>query len=85
MARRWSMVWLGLLLPAFAAVFLGTAVIQPGKFNPIGAVIAVYFLQTGIVGLELAGLSGWVEDVFYGAALVVAVAATTVIRRRTAA
>lgn len=72
------------LLPAFAAVFLGTAVIQPGKFNPIGAVIAVYFLQTGIVGLELAGLSGWVEDVFYGAALVVAVAATTVIRRRTA-
>ena len=27
------------LLPAFAAVFLGTAVIQPGKFNPIGAFV----------------------------------------------
>lgn len=72
------------LLPAFAAVFLGTSVIEPGKFNPIGALIAVYFLQTGIVGLELAGASGWVEDVFYGGALVVAVSATTLIRRRTA-
>jgi ribose transport system permease protein len=73
------------LLPAFAAVFLGTAVIQPGRFNPIGALIAVYFLQTGIVGLELKGLTGWVEDVFYGGALVLAVAATTVIRRQAAA
>jgi ribose transport system permease protein len=70
------------LLPAFAAVFLGTAVIQPGRFNPVGALIAVYFLQTGIVGLELKGLTGWVTDVFYGGALVLAVAATTVIRRR---
>lgn len=72
------------LLPAFAAVFLGTAVISPGKFNAMGAWIAVYFLQTGIVGLQLEGLSGWIEDVFYGGALVVAVAATTLIRRRTA-
>lgn len=70
------------LLPAFAAVFLGTSVITPGKFNPIGAFIAVYFLQTGIVGLQLAGLTGWVSDVFYGGALVLAVAATTLIRKR---
>jgi ribose transport system permease protein len=72
------------LLPAFAAVFLGTAVISPGKFNPIGAFIAVYFLQTGIVGLQLAGLTGWVSNVFYGGALVLAVSATTLIRKRTA-
>jgi ribose transport system permease protein len=71
------------LLPAFAAVFLGTAVIQPGRFNPLGNWIAVYFLQTGIVGLQLAGLTGWVENVFYGGALVLAVSATTLIRRRT--
>jgi ribose transport system permease protein len=70
------------LLPAFAAVFLGTAVVSPGKFNPIGAFIAVYFLQTGIVGLQLAGLTGWVSDVFYGGALVLAVSATTLIRKR---
>lgn len=71
------------LLPAFAAVFLGTAVIQPGRFNPLGSFVAVYFLQTGIVGLELAGLTGWVENLFYGGALVLAVSATTLIRRRT--
>jgi ribose transport system permease protein len=71
------------LLPAFAAVFLGTAVIQPGRFNPLGAFIAVYFLQTGIVGLQLAGLTGWVEYVFYGGALVLAIAVTTLIRQRT--
>jgi ribose transport system permease protein len=70
------------LLPAFAAVFLGTAVISPGKFNAMGAFIAVYFLQTGIVGLELRGLQSWIEDVFYGGALVLAVAAITVIRKR---
>jgi ribose transport system permease protein len=72
------------LLPAFAAVFLGTAVISPGKFNPMGAFFAVYFLQTGIVGLELKGLQGWISDVFYGAALILAVAVITLIRRRTA-
>jgi ribose transport system permease protein len=71
------------LLPAFAAVFLGTAVITPGKFNAMGALIAVLFLQTGIVGLQLAGLTGWIEDVFYGGVLVLAVAATTIIRKRT--
>jgi ribose transport system permease protein len=70
------------LLPAFAAVFLGMSVIAPGKFNPLGAFIAVYFLQTGIVGLQLAGLTGWVSDVFYGGALVLAVSATTLIRKR---
>ncbi len=70
------------LLPAFAAVFLGTAVIQPGKFNPIGALVGIYFLQTGIVGLQLAGLTGWIEDVFYGATLVVAVTISTIVQRR---
>lgn len=71
------------LLPAFAAVFLGTAAITPGKFNAMGAWIAVYFLETGIVGLQLMGLTGWIDNVFYGGALVLAVAATTLIQRRT--
>jgi ribose transport system permease protein len=70
------------LLPAFAAVFLGTAAIQPGKFNPIGTLIGVYFLQTGIVGLQLEGLTGWISSVFYGGTLVLAVAITTLIQKR---
>jgi|tagenome__1003787_1003787.scaffolds.fasta_scaffold20905582_2 ribose transport system permease protein len=71
------------LLPAFAAAFLSTAVVVPGRFNPIGALIAIYFLETGIVGLQLAGYSGWISSVFFGAALVIAVTISTVLRRRT--
>ncbi|MGW5276865.1 ABC transporter permease [Streptomyces sp. NPDC004044] len=70
------------LLPALAAVFLGTAVVQPGMFNPIGTVIAIYFLTTGIFGLQLLGYSGWIQNVFYGAGLVVAVALAKVVRDR---
>jgi ribose transport system permease protein len=64
----------GFLLPAFAAVFLGATAVTPGRFNPWGTFIAVYFLITGITGLELLGLVGWIEQVFYGAALIIAVA-----------
>ncbi len=62
------------LLPAFAAAFLGATTVRPGRFNAWGAFIAVYFLVTGITGLELLGYTGWVQDVFYGTALVLAVA-----------
>jgi ribose transport system permease protein len=70
------------LLPTFAAVFLGTAVIRPGLFNPIGALVGIYFLATGILGLQLLGLGGWISNVFYGAALVIAVTISTVLQRR---
>jgi ribose transport system permease protein len=70
------------LLPTFSAVFLGTAIVQPGRFNPLGMVIAVYFLQTGILGLQILGFTGWVSDVFYGAALILAVTVSTLVLRR---
>jgi ribose transport system permease protein len=69
------------LLPTVSAVFLGTAVIEPGKFNPIGTVIAVYFLATGVLGLEELGAAAWISDVFYGAALIIAVSLSTLVRR----
>ena len=72
------------LLPTVSAVFLGTAVVRPGRFNPLGTLIALYFLATGILGLEELGLAGWISDVFYGAALVVAVTLTTLLRKRAA-
>src|SRR5262249_13595324 len=71
-----------LLLPAFAAAFLGAAVIEPGRFNVWGTVIAIYFLITGITGLELMGYSGWIEDAFYGGSLVVAVTVSRVLSGR---
>ncbi|MCU1476305.1 MAG: ABC-type transporter, integral rane subunit [Subtercola sp.] len=70
-----------LLLPAFAAAFLGAAVIQPGRFNAWGAAVAVFFLITGITGLQLLGLDAWIQNAFYGAALVVAVTASKLMAR----
>ena len=70
------------LLPAYAAAFLGATAIVPGRFNPWGSIIAVYFLVTGITGLTILGAASWVQDVFYGSALVLAVALSTVSRRR---
>jgi len=72
------------LLPVFASVFLGTAVIQPGRFNPVGTWVGIYFLTTGITGLEQLGLQTWVSDVFYGGVLVIAVTLATLLRRRSA-
>ena len=71
-----------LLLPAFAAVYLGATSIKPGRFNPIGAVIAVYLLVTGITGLSMMGISSFVQDLFYGGALVLAVALSQLVRGR---
>lgn len=62
-----------LLLPAFAAAFLGATCIKPGRFNAWGSVIAVYFLVTGINGLSVLGFRTFVHDLFYGGALVLAV------------
>jgi ribose transport system permease protein len=73
------------LLPTVSAVFLGTAVIQPGRFNPIGTLVGVYFLATGILGLQELGYAGWISDVFYGAALIVAVSLSTIVRRESTA
>ena len=72
------------LLPAFAAAFLGSTAISPGRFNPWGAFIAVYFLVTGITGLQLIGYVGWVEQVFYGGSLIVAVTISRLAARRRA-
>jgi ribose transport system permease protein len=62
-----------LLLPVFATVFLGGAAITPGRVNALGTLIATYFLASGVTGLEIYGLTGWVQQVFYGSALIVGV------------
>ncbi|MCU1487059.1 MAG: ABC-type transporter, integral rane subunit [Actinomycetia bacterium] len=72
------------LLPAFAAAFLGSTSIRPGHFNPWGTVVAVYFLATGITGLQFLGLPQWIQEIFYGGSLIVAVALArfAAVRRR---
>jgi ribose transport system permease protein len=70
------------LLPAFAAAFLGATSIVPGKFNPWGTLVAVYFLVTGITGLQLLGVETFVQQLFYGGALLCAVALSQLARGR---
>ena len=70
------------LLPAFAAVFLGATAIRPGRINALGAFIAVYFLAAGTAGLELLGAQSYVQQIFYGAALILAVTLPKTTRKR---
>lgn len=70
------------LLPAYAAVFLGATSIKPGRFNALGVGIAVYFLATGINGLQLLGAANYVQQLFYGGALIAAVVLSRQLRRR---
>lgn len=69
------------MLPAFAAAFLGATAVRIGKFNIWGTMIASYLLFTGITGLALLGFTGWVQNVFNGAALLIAVIAARFARR----
>jgi ribose transport system permease protein len=62
-----------LLLPAFAAAFLGSTQLQPGRFNIWGTLIAIYVLATGVEGLQLVSGQQWLGDMFNGVALIVAV------------
>lgn len=75
---------LNYLLPAFAAAFLGATTIQPGRFNPWGTIVAVYFLATGITGLSMLGIPLWVTNVFNGGALILAVTISQITRGREA-
>jgi len=63
-----------LLLPAFAAVFLGSTQIRPGRFNLWGTLLSIYVLATGVQGLQYMTGVQWLNDMFNGIALILAVA-----------
>jgi ribose transport system permease protein len=69
------------LLPAFAAAFLGSTQLKPGRFNVGGTIIAIFLLATGVKGLQLVGAAAWVTDLFNGIALMVAVGMSVVSQR----
>lgn len=70
------------LLPAYAAAFLGATTIKVGRFNSWGTVFALFLLATGITGLQLMGAPFFVDPLFNGAALVLAVTFARVAQRR---
>jgi ribose transport system permease protein len=63
-----------LLLPAFAAAFLGSTQLIPGRFNVWGTLLAIYVLAVGVQGLQLVSGASWLSDMFNGVALIIAVA-----------
>lgn len=72
------------LLAPFAAAFLGSTTITPGRYNALGSMAGLYLLAVGITGLQLLGGAVWVPDVFNGAALLFAVSLGIVAGRRNA-
>jgi ribose transport system permease protein len=71
------------LLPAYAAAFLGSTQIKPGRFNVGGTLVALFLLAIGVKGLELRYPSlPWIADLFQGLALIIAVALGVLAARR---
>ena len=71
-------------LSALAAAFLGATTIHPGRFNVPGTIVGVFFVAVSVNGLTLAGAADWVDPLFNGTAVVVAVAISTVLAHRRA-
>jgi ribose transport system permease protein len=71
-------------LQALAAVFLGATAIRPGRFNVLGTMIAIYFIAFTVTGLQIAGVQPWINDVFNGGALFIAVIVSTLLGRKRA-
>lgn len=63
----------GYLIGAYSVAFLGSTIIYPGRFNVGGLIIALLIVSIGVNGLQLVGLPFWVEEMFQGLALLVAV------------
>ncbi|HEX4767903.1 MAG TPA: ABC transporter permease [Lichenihabitans sp.] len=71
------------LLPAFTAALLGATSIRPGRVNVWGTILAVAVLAVTVAGLNQLGAPFFVEPIFDGAMLILAVGlAVTAARRR---
>lgn len=71
------------LLPAFAGAFLGATAFHPGRYNVAGTIVAVYLVGVGIIGLQQLGAASYVEQLFNGGALLIAIIVSSLSGRRT--
>jgi ribose transport system permease protein len=72
------------LLPAFTAALLGATSVRPGRVNVWGTVLAVSVLAVTVAGLNQLGAPFFVEPLFDGSMLILAVGlAVQASRRRT--
>lgn len=61
------------LLPAFVGALLGATTVKPGRVNVWGTLVAVLILAVGISGIEQLGGAFYVEPLFNGSTLIIAV------------
>ena len=66
-------VGLEFLLPALVGAFLGSTTIKPGRVNVWGTIVGVAILAVGISGIQQFGGSFWVEPMFNGMTLLIAI------------
>lgn len=70
------------LLPALVGAFLGSTTLKPGRVNVWGTLIAVAVLAIGITGLQQLGAEFYVEPMFNGLTLLVAIGLAGLTGRR---
>lgn len=75
-------VGLEYLLPALVGAFLGSTTIKPGRVNVWGTVVGVIVLAVGISGIQQFGGSFYVEPLFNGMTLLVAIGIAAYAQRR---
>jgi ribose transport system permease protein len=75
-------VGLDYLLPALVGAFLGTTTIKPGRVNVLGTIVGVLILAIGISGIQQLGGQFFIEPLFNGTTLVVAIALAGFAQRR---
>lgn len=71
------------LLPAFTAAFLGATAIRPGHYNVWGTFLAVYLVATGTTGMFMLGAPTYIEPIFNGVVLLLAISMARLTMRRT--
>ena len=70
------------LLPAFVGALLGSTSVKPGRVNVWGTIIAVLILAVGISGIQQMGASFFIEPLFNGLTLIIAVGLAGYFARR---
>ena len=75
-------VGLEFLLPALVGAFLGSTTIKPGRVNVFGTIVGVAILAVGISGIQQFGGSFWVEPLFNGVTLLIAIGIAGYAQRR---
>ena len=75
----------GFTLAAFAAAFLGTAVLREGQFHIVGTVVGVLTVAVGFNGLALTGVPSYFQFFFQGVLLIAAVSFSTLATKRSKA